>query len=142
MKETNSWMVFLGHSSSHSLTIEPAPLNALRASLPASSRVFLLVWFFFFFFSRADEVLKTAAVSEMCQQQHADFQGASACEHECKSKPPVRKNVRCHRLGIYTTVDGQNPAPPKKPRNDDSPANTNKKCFPWFKVVQDFVHPQ
>ncbi|CAJ1370111.1 unnamed protein product [Effrenium voratum] len=33
-----------------------------------------------------DEVLKTAAVSEMCQQQHADFQGASACEHECKSK--------------------------------------------------------
>ena len=30
-------------------------------------------------------------------------------------------------------VDGQNPAPPEKPWNDDSPGNTNKYWFqPWF----------
>ena len=29
------------------------------------------------------------------------------------------------------TVDGQNPAPPKKPWNDDSPIPTNND-FPWF----------
>ena len=28
--------------------------------------------------------------------------------------------------GAGETVDGRNPAPPKKPWNDDSPANTNK----------------
>ena len=34
-------------------------------------------------------------------------------------------------------------APPKKPWNDDSPANTNEQWFPMvLKVVQDFVHPQ
>ena len=30
------------------------------------------------------------------------------------------------------TMDGRNPAPPKKPWNDDSPANTNKQ---WFLMV-------
>ena len=41
------------------------------------------------------------------------------------------------------TVDRRNPAPPKKPWNDDSPVNTNKQWFSHdFKVVQDFVHPQ
>ena len=28
-----------------------------------------------------------------------------------------------------STVDGQDPAPPKKPWNDDSPVNTNKLSF-------------
>ena len=42
------------------------------------------------------------------------------------------------------TVDGRNPAPPKKPWNDDPPANTNKQ---WFSMISkwcemDFVHPQ
>ena len=40
-------------------------------------------------------------------------------------------------------MDGRNPAPPKKPWNDDSPANTNEQWFPMvLKVVQDFVHQQ
>ena len=40
-------------------------------------------------------------------------------------------------------MDGQNPAPPRKSWNDASPVNTNKRFgFPFFKVVQDFVHPQ
>ena len=31
------------------------------------------------------------------------------------------------------TVDGRNPAPPKKPWNDDCPANANNSWFqPWF----------
>ena len=31
------------------------------------------------------------------------------------------------------TVDGRNPVPPKKPRNNDSPVNANKRYgFPWF----------
>ena len=36
------------------------------------------------------------------------------------------------------TVDGRNPAPPKKPRNDDSPVNTNKQWLPmvskWCRI--------
>ena len=40
------------------------------------------------------------------------------------------------------TVDGRNPAPPKKPWNDDSPVNTNNQWFPHgFKVAPDFVYP-
>ena len=37
----------------------------------------------------------------------------------------------------FDTVDGngRNPAPPKKPQNDDSPAH-------GFKAVQNFVHPE
>ena len=35
----------------------------------------------------------------------------------------------CQQLN---TVDGQSPAPPKKPWNDDSPANTNK---PWSPMI-------
>ena len=35
-------------------------------------------------------------------------------------------------------MDGQNPAPPKKPWNDDSPENTNKQGFPmgskWVRI--------
>ena len=43
------------------------------------------------------------------------------------------------------TVDGRNPAPPKKPWNDDSHVNTNKPWFqPWFQkwCDMDFVRPQ
>ena len=41
------------------------------------------------------------------------------------------------------TVDGRNPAPPKKPWKDDPPGNTNEQCFPHgLKEVQDSVHPQ
>ena len=40
-------------------------------------------------------------------------------------------------------MNGRNPAPPKKPWNDDSPVNTNKQ---WFRMVskwcRNFVHPQ
>ena len=37
---------------------------------------------------------------------------------------------------VYDTVDGRNPAPPKKPRNDDSLVNTNNPWFqPWFHFV-------
>ena len=38
----------------------------------------------------------------------------------------------CLMLAIVCrdTVDGRNPAPPKKPWNDDSPVNTNKQRFP------------
>ena len=32
-------------------------------------------------------------------------------------------------LVVGRTVDGRNPAPPKKPRNDDSPVLTNKLPF-------------
>ena len=33
----------------------------------------------------------------------------------------------------FPTVDGRNPAPPKKPRNDDSTVNTSKRYgFSWF----------
>ena len=40
-------------------------------------------------------------------------------------------------------VDGQNPAPPKNPWNEDSPVNTNEQWFPMLSLVmQDFVHPQ
>ena len=35
-------------------------------------------------------------------------------------------------LASCHTVDGRNPAPPKKPWNDDSPVNTNQ---PWFLIV-------
>ena len=42
------------------------------------------------------------------------------------------------------TVDGRNPAPPKKPWNDDSLVNDNQQWFPmvlkWCEM--DFVHPQ
>ena len=42
------------------------------------------------------------------------------------------------------TVDGRNPAPPKKPWGDAAPVNTNKQWFAMVskRVVQDFVHPQ
>ena len=40
-------------------------------------------------------------------------------------------------LGLHT-VDGRNPAPPKKPWNDDSPVNTNTQWFPmvskWCRI--------
>ena len=41
-------------------------------------------------------------------------------------------------------MDGRNPAPPKKPWNDDSPLNTNKQwLLIGFNVVRtDFIHPQ
>ena len=39
------------------------------------------------------------------------------------------------------TVDGRNPAPPKKQWNDAFPVNTNKQWCPMFQM-QDFVHPQ
>ena len=46
-------------------------------------------------------------------------------------------------MGPPHTVDGRNPAPPRKSENDDSPVNTNKQMVSHgFKVVQDFVHPQ
>ena len=33
------------------------------------------------------------------------------------------------------TMDGRNPAPPKKPRDDASPVNSNKRYgFPWFRI--------
>ena len=35
-------------------------------------------------------------------------------------------------LELSDTVDGRNPAPPKKPWNADSPVNTNQPCFPWI----------
>ena len=35
-------------------------------------------------------------------------------------------------------VDGRNPAPPTKPRDDDSPVNTNKQCFHLVKNVFQF----
>ena len=42
-----------------------------------------------------------------------------------------------------TTVDGRNHAPPKKPWDNDCPANTKKQWFPVVsKAVQDFAHPQ
>ena len=31
-----------------------------------------------------------------------------------------------------STVDGRNPAPPKKPWNDESPVNTNQQWFRMF----------
>ena len=37
-----------------------------------------------------------------------------------------------HRL--HHTVDGRNPAPPKKPWNRDSPVNTNKQLFPMVSI--------
>ena len=47
------------------------------------------------------------------------------------------RNFKTCRL----TVDGQNPAPPKKPWDNDCPVHTNKQWFPMaFMVVQDFVH--
>ena len=42
------------------------------------------------------------------------------------------------KLTSDPTVDGQNPAPPKKPWNNDSPVNTNKQRFPmvskWCRI--------
>ena len=39
---------------------------------------------------------------------------------------------------ILTTVDGRNPAPLKKPQNDESPVNTNEQWFPmvskWCRI--------
>ena len=40
------------------------------------------------------------------------------------------------------TVDGQNPAPPKKPWNDILYKYHQAIVSHGFKVVQDFVHPQ
>ena len=47
--------------------------------------------------------------------------------------------VDCLRESITGhTVDGRNPAPPKRPRNDDYPPNTNKQWFPivskWCRI--------
>ena len=39
------------------------------------------------------------------------------------------------------TVDGQTPAPPKKPWNDDSPVNTNNCGFPGFQSGAGFRLP-
>ena len=40
-------------------------------------------------------------------------------------------------------MDGQNPAPPKKPRKDNSPRKYQQLLVSHgFNVVQDFVHPQ
>ena len=39
-------------------------------------------------------------------------------------------NKTCRRL--KATVDGRNPAPPKKPWNDESNVNTNKQWFPMI----------
>ena len=44
-----------------------------------------------------------------------------------------------HAKGSLNTVDGgRNAAPPKRPRNDDSPANTNNRWFPivlkWCRI--------
>ena len=48
------------------------------------------------------------------------------------------RHTRTLCRGPGSTVDGRNPAPPKKPWNDDSPVNTNKQWFPmvskWCRV--------
>ena len=41
-------------------------------------------------------------------------------------------NLLIPSFPLQATVDGQNPAPPKKPRENDCPVNTNKQ---WFPVV-------
>ena len=45
---------------------------------------------------------------------------------------------RCFYESLFNTVDGRNPAPPKKPWNDDSPVNTNNQWFPmvakWSRI--------
>ena len=56
-----------------------------------------------------------------------------------------RDSVLWEGAPLIHTVDGRNPAPPKKPCNDDSPVNTNKRYGfnHGFKVVRtDLVHPQ
>ena len=49
-------------------------------------------------------------------------------------------------IASLPTVDGQNPALPKKPWKDDSLVNTNKQWFPmdskWCERILDSVHPQ
>ena len=62
-----------------------------------------------------------------------------------RSRPIVcfTKRLSNWQILTYHTVDGRNPAPPKKPCNDDSPVNTNKLMVSHgFNMVEDFVHPQ
>ena len=51
----------------------------------------------------------------------------------------LAKGSRCHAGPAIGTVDGRNPAPPKKPWNDDSLENTNKQGFPivskWCRIL-------
>ena len=54
----------------------------------------------------------------------------------------TRIDVCSHALRVWlgsqkkgnATVDGRNPAPPKKPRNDDPPVNANKHWFPMGSI--------
>ena len=61
---------------------------------------------------------------------------------------PEQNGASCFDLlpvarSCFCTVGGRNPAPPKKPRKDDSPRKYQQKMVSHgFKVVQDFVHPQ
>ena len=54
-----------------------------------------------------------------------------------------KQNVKCFPTTMKITckdhrLDGRNPAPPKKPWNDDSPVSTNKQLFPilseWCRI--------
>ena len=51
-----------------------------------------------------------------------------------RRKPKARESAKHPVWGIELdashTVDGRNPAPPKKPWDDDSSVNTNKHWFP------------
>ena len=50
--------------------------------------------------------------------------------HRIRARPEKHK---CRLTSWVHTVGGHNPAPPKKPWNDESPVNTNKQWFqPWF----------
>ena len=45
-------------------------------------------------------------------------------------------------LGPSPTLDGRNPAPPRRPSNDKSPVNTNKRYgFPWFQSGAECSFP-
>ena len=50
----------------------------------------------------------------------------------CEMHVAPRKETMVETMTCYGTVDGQNPAPPKKPWNVDSPVNSNNQCFLWF----------
>ena len=78
----------------------------------------------------------------------------AARKSACISMAVFVKTVLGSHVGVFgaphilePTVDGRNPAPPKKPWKDDSPVNTNKQWFQpripsganWFRNHPQYV---